>query len=1553
MHFVRILFVNCLANLGTLVLVTLTLFYFETSVAQKREEAIAKVEKEIGPIVPVSQKPETYRILSERFAQLAAVQAEEIQSHVVTNEIKIIQSNQINAFVVTASEVGKSRARNIIFLTTGLIEKYLGDTLPGESLISRINEVAGIMAHELGHPIEKLDSTGIENHYGKLASQAIEIRADTEAVRLLKKAGMPVDSLYKALLRLASLQKEKSSISFSHPETNVRLSSQRVVLTADRVQSGSIPSDGFTISEETNQALAKESMSKKENAPQIEMLPTSLEHLESLLRARQNSERGVVQLTNVERNAWLLWFDHTLEKMNTQISEADRQLIDKIRKYFIDEGSLHAYCPTTACLLKLFEGIQVAGLEALPLIPHREFIDRVSAYNQWLHSSSGVGLLFSSRSSSISQFNQQAGFSKFQKDLDKAFSDVSGGLYIEDTLFWLEFFHTEGFQRLSRMYQTEDLRLFSFHHLLPTSKSRVFWNQILNRTQSEKNVSRAKALLSSIWQNRGFWAYIEFVGVAEFNIDWSFVAERLGIDKNQVKPQIEKEFRKFVEQEFVAKSFKANDIRDQGYTDVVLTQKVKPDWLTSSTVGFLEGTVRKIQDTDGARKIGGAWLRNFYYFYPDQLEGKVRKAMVENLSSLSEAQKQDPRAIRQSTRKAMESSAGTNSSFVYPAIVRVSADEIIRSSSIQESVKDKTLMVLMFGLDAQEWGRWDVAADKSNVTYLYSLLVKRKFIRNFSDLCDKMDQMMKDNLEKYYSIDVKGYLVKLASVIKGEIESTMANKSLAKEEFLKYLEKTSRVLAKHFNRAEFSESTKSVELFIEAAKRFQFTASQKLFIFNHLTNLAVTAQTDDYFRNALQSEVIGHRAGKTVSRVLKDGRIRSPEYQVELASPLIRSKVDNGVEIADVIDEVSQLVPKESNNKDALVESLGWKYELSDRSLMGYIESEKLSNWRKMDARWFPLASVVGNYIHGLSTNRKLELLDYIIAAGGKGVPPVFAEEMRKDAIAKIPKGIHEYEKKVVEVENQVRQSLEKLDVFVRSSTPLQRVPLIELILSAGQSSLYSQPAIYEYLLQKYAKVQVDSLEYMIIKSYLEAIPAHEVSVTMAYMFANSGGEGAAGNLKAILEIFGPIGIKFGQMAGIWNMFGDAYKKQLADLLDKATPMTKAEIEIEIKKQLAAAGVVQNFKLLKVLGSASVKTVVLIETSDGEKLALMLKRPGIEHQIRTTLEVAKKFISALKRNSVLSKHPLFAPLIESIEEQIFEEINFRNEIAHYKKVSEMLEGMNKTSLLKNSRQWSMKIPRISSKIPESDGLFAVEAIGVDHNGQLHGVSVKEYLANKNVAQEDKVVIGELITKASVHMLFQYGYFDPDRHAGNWMIDPLTKSIFFIDPGQLKNFSASKNPWKSDPRLTLSFFFKGIEDKDVRSIVHYAAQMSVGGEVPSEIKAKATQEIEKILNQKGLIEEQQLQKIVEALYGSGMKLNHTFTFGALKGLMILSGSEYVSREKFKEIFKAEVLSLAARKAPVVLTKVIADAALKVKEMVVGVATSASVSRAHPTCQGLFK
>lgn len=232
---------------------------------------LENVQSQWGEILEPNKFPILHKAVALIFNDLARAQEKYLESKTAAvNYIHIVQSSEINAFVWTDFDTGIKIQRNHLFITTGIIrELLLGsktestyfkqklakdgiDIVTKKEIVSKMSGLlSGIIAHELGHPIDKTSLSGgdgdvsgisLENHYGReSASQAIEIKADIMGMKILRLANYPTDSLYNALNILFGdgiPNNILGSIASTHPHLDFRLSSARLYLTSDRLNNG-------------------------------------------------------------------------------------------------------------------------------------------------------------------------------------------------------------------------------------------------------------------------------------------------------------------------------------------------------------------------------------------------------------------------------------------------------------------------------------------------------------------------------------------------------------------------------------------------------------------------------------------------------------------------------------------------------------------------------------------------------------------------------------------------------------------------------------------------------------------------------------------------------------------------------------------------------------------------------------------------------------------------------------------------------------------------------------------------------------------------------------------------------------------------------------------------------------------------------------------------------------------------------------------------------------------------------------------------------------------
>lgn len=712
-------------------------------------------------------------------------------------------------------------------------------------------------------------------------------------------------------------------------------------------------------------------------------------------------------------------------------------------------------------------------------------------------------------------------------------------------------------------------------------------------------------------------------------------------------------------------------------------------------------------------------------------------------------------------------------------------------------------------------------------------------------------------------------------------------------------------------------------------ERSNWSAKQKYVIFVLMTNHKTSPRSDRYFLKHIRPLLDESTRDQTLRRTLEQNRIYANELRVELARQQIiyqfeqaKTTPPNNREMFEAMEDFERMAPTDSQVRDQVLEELAWRLSLKGPELRAYIEDKKSTNWMKQDARLVMLASSLTNLIAGLGLGDRLNLLDIVLRHRQNTEIPswiyerLLAASLREAELAKELKDKTPDDKLKWAKEAAYRNKTH-LERFLNSTTPMQRLPVIELFLASRDFDLLRRGNIVELLLEKSLGFKAGTAERIALDSYISIIPEYERALTLGYLLAQSETKStygkSNGSLKALLEVFPPVGPKFGQIGVTLNIFGPEYAEELNDLKDKTAPMSKSEIEKAIYDALAPSEKHFKIQISEVKGSASVKTVAIgtLDTGDGvvREVAYQVQRPFIEQQIKTNIDLGRRWLAEIKRRSKQVTSPLFNPLVDALETQFVPEVDFRIEAAATTRVGELVSEAAKS--LEQKGNWSVLVPKVDLGISPKNNLFVTEVI--------HGVTLKTAFRDGLLTPEQRAQVGKLVVTLSLRMLFRYGYFDPDRHIGNWMVDlrnPNNPRLYLIDVGQITDYHSTRNPLKWDARVTIGQFLRAIKNGDAEGIVKNAIKMTDGADAESERRA-ITEVGNVLLNPGKLSQKDLITEVVSALYGSGLKIRTEFTFGATKGLLMIIGENYVPQEILVDVLKSEITRLLALKAPALL------------------------------------
>lgn len=245
----------------------------------------------LGRIIPDTEIPEWYRFLNPGLKVLTQGQQKHFSTYTSTSfkdkdgrdyrgpitatesHLYILDSSIINAFVFSHVD-GPGKLVNFVFVTTGflraqgVVEEEPGG---GQVFVSDFSAVGGILAHELGHPLD--DARKIWNTFQipflkRMNSQVSEYNTDRIARLILRYAHVRESSLLEAFLSIL-LEKPTADIddadglgafAATHPNEVARVAYNMLLLTMGRFDEGLAEVDplAFSVSPELGQKLKSE-----------------------------------------------------------------------------------------------------------------------------------------------------------------------------------------------------------------------------------------------------------------------------------------------------------------------------------------------------------------------------------------------------------------------------------------------------------------------------------------------------------------------------------------------------------------------------------------------------------------------------------------------------------------------------------------------------------------------------------------------------------------------------------------------------------------------------------------------------------------------------------------------------------------------------------------------------------------------------------------------------------------------------------------------------------------------------------------------------------------------------------------------------------------------------------------------------------------------------------------------------------------------------------------------------------------------------------------------
>lgn len=1534
-----------------------------------RERTLESIRNTAGPIVTVDAAPLVGGALQELFANLSAAQDNRAAAHgyVSVNEIFFVDMPQENALVSPLHERGVRFVHSLAFISTGILTTALGlngrelesdDAVVAARALDRFNKgwsaIAGLCAHELAHPLDDIEGNGYARTSGRhVASQAIELKTDIQGALLLRDAGYPVGGLREALQTFVGRDTTNllDAAASTHPPSDLRVVTLELAETLARYEYGpAVATKAFAFDLATARAMAAElrgidayrkrwafeeprdlaetldrltpgrgqKVDRPANWPVVEQnrllvrLGEQLADLEargvtltdaecerliatlgSLLHAvadrdlkrLMSSANGSEQFAGAQsfrrraESSMLLSSPKVRLLIDAEVQKARPQPVSAANAYF--ENALSVSDSAGNAAWKREQPLWRAELQVASqlgrLLPTTLVADIMG---------SNVGpMLDALLVRKNGKLNDDQPLQMYSS-LPTAVAMLVGARYINEHLGT----DPAVLARFGGSGELGTLRLLPLHGSKKLPRATVI-KQLLTDPQYAQVAREYRTAMAAVWERRGHIA-VGSVFAAD-SIDWHLIADIAGVSVIDVD-------------DAVRRAVKAAIPSWSPTTRVASPARSVPSWVDEPTAKLISNRLGQCSD---AENYATAFTERLRHQFEETGKHNPYTAHVTRAIDVAIAE-QTPGWFTQVFMHGHDAIGGVaRTPKPHERLVRLVLDRIARHPSATGRL---AAVDELFGRDVQ-------SVVTESATLARRVLAIREASGARLGVLGFIDESLaaggaRSSLEAgWQAAGIFAFAATCGPELTHELDALADAPHAVREQALATLCRLMQEAPDALTRA--SEGMRPVK---EAAVRLaRGLRMDHASLHATLAKSGPTLATD-----ALLVDLVLPKLSSTdVETLLKKRRIYSDQLRLDLAIELLGErwpKADapravRNLGLARTLETFNAFAPEASSKRDAFLEQLAWRYGLQGRELDAFIEDQKSANWRRGDPLLVRLGSGAATAIAGLDRITRGVFIEALIhhKRGEAFVIPRQAVGALEHGAAKPLNVVDEVlrfgsftEKARPETRlDNVRATLEK---HISDASPTELIPLIAMLLRSGTNALTASADFPRNVLHHLGCTPGDERA-TVITTFLETLPRHEWAVTLAYFMSQ---QGDARDFVSGFEVFDAPGIMVGQLAATFGLVdGVEALKHDAKRLSKAT--IHAELA-ELPRGTRAALDDRVISFDRVVGSAKLKTVIEVTLDDGRRAALMVRRPNVAAKSKANFDQGRRFVDGLERRGVRLPLKLSRALIDGAELQMSRELDFREEAKRLAEMSATLTNLNRdrelTAMLGG---WRFAVPQLIDGVPTDESMLLTEfAKGVSFRAagkdQLDGAT--------------RVMLGPALVKASLMLLFRYGTFEADRHLGNWRFDPVTKTINFIDIGQLTDFSRS-GAWQSDDRLVLAKFVAAWSKGNAAGLADGFAAMRKGVE-PIDRNALAAA-LASVMADRSLSPAEQLARLAEVTLEQGIELEHRFLFGGIKGLMVLASEGYVDVDTFASILGDEVRSLMKQKAPAMVTGTLRD------------------------------
>jgi predicted unusual protein kinase regulating ubiquinone biosynthesis (AarF/ABC1/UbiB family) len=1520
-----------------------------------RSERIRELQTKLGPAIPRATLPKNYQLLDRIFETLlSGYQKLGVvdPAYQIRFQIAVLESEEANAMI---DRTGKSKKNPSFYLmvTTRLLNELFDGAIEPEQQRKAIYRLAGVLSHELSHTIDKLDPIGIEAQDKPLAQQAIELRTDLEATRILHSAGFPVNALGDAL----SLFPEGEEHHFlrlveSHPPSNLRQQMTHMLGTQIRYEQGMNPltpvDSWLGLIPSLRQELAPKRLRFAKLFPfnKINSIQDFISALDAL-RVRQNGGPKPVSfpMTGQQLNLVILKFDDLIQNYQGDVWAENSQFITALHLITAAFNAIHLggsfqfqierHPQTIQNWLKDY-GIKLDSTQT-----HAQRKETIPAYQD----PRLPGLLL--------KVSKDYGYTVGEKTVEnyrgKPTSSANKEFRSQDLFLPLAVLEKQfsKFENPENVAGDIDPNSPMVPHLLSQTLGRVDFDRLEMRFRSspflqnlKETLQQTKALGSSqeltwaetqyisfaksLWDKRLNWAYHDFKKASGSLQIWNILFESFGDSgKKDFKEQIGSEFLDSIRADRGERLLRTLDnawqtpweaswvqvesileMLDQGQMDEPIRLKI-----------LLSMKAEAKNPKEFTKQVQNSYQK---LFLDIDLKGKSALQMQNELNSLR----------RQMGYGPVSHASG------FPEL-RLIEIEMIANSAYSDAEKKIWLRQLLFEPEGP-----GPKPNERDCYYLFRYLVADpEFTQRaltaaqkygaFTTALDYWNQVG-ERLKKYNSSFINHFIDNEQAIIANSfpIFRDMAISELNQIDFQKMNRKEAMALLRRYTyllsfplyiheetRLRHEQGLKKnkrlkkyvhigsdqlVQAIVEKFKSTKPTKSEAVTFFNFLTDITTTPGTDALYQ-WIRSQYGESKTSSFAKKTMKSEKIESHEIQIQETRTFLAPMVDER-NIGKIDRAIVRNLRFSSLTKDEFLEDLSWRLQpkvLEGPLLRQHIDKHKTSeDWRSANVYFVNFMSSIYELTKKMSSRERGDLIKYLIHPQQVFPQTVYEflyRQFLSDRLMSGPSSANQQTREVSQAQalTDAQKAKRLIETTAQKTSPMEKLPIVQITLSTEKDS-----QALKTLRDDLLGLQPGSLEEVLLESFLEVIPSHEKMTTLAYQFSQQADQNSKG-LVAVFEVFSTVGIKLAQFSSVLDVFGPAKSKELETAKDSATPATLQELIQIVNKNFG--GQLDEMQMKKILGGASVKVAAEVTLPSGTSAVLIVKRPGADRKVKDNLELSSRFIQVLRQKNVPGMSRLFGAIVYAMEEILKDEMDLTREVKKYQIIQQLIDNYQSSG--QNQSQWKLKAPRVLTEIGVTSEAYFLEFVPGDSLSSL----VRENKISAKEAEE----VGKLIADFSLEIFLKYGVFDPDRHKGNFLVDLKTKTVVFIDPGQLLDFKPQKSMFQWDIRLGIAKLLESISAKDVKATIHYGLRLSNLTAIHPNKRNDLENGLKKIFAGP---EDKIMLNVLDLFYDSELSFDWKITFGVIKGMVLLSQENYVSQKEFKDLMTKKIKSLYLSKLP---------------------------------------